>query len=65
MQIGIYKLPNKLFQVVDIQTGEIHSKGTTISKALKQKKLLEYIDKKKRWSNPLKENVCSYIEQEK
>ena len=49
MSIGIYKLPNKLFQVVDIQTGEIHSKGTTISKALKQKKILEYIDKKKRY----------------
>ena len=51
MSIVIYKLPNKLFQVVDIQTGEIHSKGTTISKALKQKKLLEFIDKKKRYKS--------------
>ena len=51
MHIGIYKLPNKLFQFVDIQTGKINSKGTTISNALKQKKILEYIDKKKRYKS--------------
>jgi hypothetical protein len=51
MPIGIFKLPNKLFQVINLKTGEIHSKGTTISNALKQKKLLEFIDKKNRYKS--------------
>jgi hypothetical protein len=50
MTIGIFKLPNKLFKVVNLKTGEVHSKGSTISNALKQKKILDYIDKKNRYS---------------
>ena len=45
MPIVIRKLPNKnLYKVYNKLTGEIHSKGTTKAKALKQVKLLNMID---------------------
>ena len=48
MPIVIRKLPNKdLYRVYNKITKEIHSKGTTLEKAMAQKRLLDSLDKKK------------------
>ena len=49
MPIQIRKLPNKnLYSVKNTQTGQVHSYGTTKTKAEAQKRLLEQIDKSKK-----------------
>ena len=48
MPYKIRKLPNKnLYKVVDIETGEIMSKGTSLENAEKQVKFLYAIKNKK------------------
>lgn len=47
MPYKIQKIPNKnLYKVINIKTGFQHSKGTTKTKAEKQKRLLEMFEKK-------------------
>ena len=40
--------PNK-FQVKNRITGQIHSRGTTLEKALSQKKILDFLDLKNQY----------------
>lgn len=47
MPYAIRKVRNEAkYKVVNIKTGEVHSKGTTKPKAEAQKRLLESIEKK-------------------
>jgi hypothetical protein len=48
MPYEIVKKPSGKFQVVNKNTGEIHAKGTTLTKAKAQIRLLEMVDRKKR-----------------
>tara|TARA_Y100001963_G_scaffold129563_1_gene184945 strand:+ start:289 stop:447 length:159 start_codon:yes stop_codon:yes gene_type:complete len=51
MPYKITKLKNNKYQVKNIQTNKITSKNTTKTKAEKQVKLLDMLDKKKKNKN--------------
>ena len=44
MPYDIIRLPTGLYMVKNKVTGEIHAKGTTLTKALKQIRLMEMAD---------------------
>jgi regulator of sigma D len=48
MPIKIQKLSNGKYKVYNAITGQIHSKGTTKQNATRQKRLLDYIDSKRK-----------------
>jgi len=47
MPYEIKKLQNGKFQVINKITKKVHAKGTTLGKAKKQIKLMEYLDNRK------------------
>ncbi len=49
MPYQIVKIPNKsLFKVINKDNGKVHSNGTTLRRAEKQVRLLEYLDSGKK-----------------
>jgi len=48
MPYEIKKVSKSKYQVINKITGKIHAKGTTLEKAKKQIKLMEYLDSRKK-----------------